>query len=140
VIESVWHGVPVIGWPLNAQARDNLLRVTARQAGLMLDDVKRPSQQQMVSAFHRIYIRFYKEEMLVFQANLALPFVAKTGSFCLQDMVIDVPYTELNHAAFWPASWLVFRQPARGAAESVQVHALSGLLSAVSQTKNKTKI
>jgi hypothetical protein len=70
VIESVWHGVPVIGWPLTALARDNLLRVTARQAGLMLD-VKRPSKQQFISAFHRIYIKFYKDEMLVFQVNFS---------------------------------------------------------------------
>lgn len=83
VIESVWHGVPMIGWPLTAHARDNLLRVTARQAGLMLA-MKRPSVQQFVSVFHRIYIRFYREEMAVFQ-----------------DMLIDVPYTELNHSAFW---------------------------------------
>ncbi|KAL3120581.1 hypothetical protein niasHT_007873 [Heterodera trifolii] len=83
VIESVWHGVPVIGWPLSANGRDNLLRVTARQAGLMLDK-KRPSKQEFISAFHRIYIKHYKEEMLIFQ-----------------DMVIDVPYTELNHSAFW---------------------------------------
>lgn len=66
VIESIWHGVPIIGWPLTAYTRDNLLRVTARQAGLMLEQ-KRPSDRQLLSAFKRIYIKFYKEEMLVFQ-------------------------------------------------------------------------
>uniref|UniRef100_A0A915N301 guanylate cyclase n=1 Tax=Meloidogyne javanica TaxID=6303 RepID=A0A915N301_MELJA len=83
VIESVWHGTPIIGWPLTATAKDNLLRVTARQAGLMIEQ-KRPTEKQFLSAFKRIYIKFYKEEMLVFQ-----------------DMLIDVPYTELNHSAFW---------------------------------------
>jgi len=83
VIEAVYHGVPVIGWPLTIWGRDNLLRVIARHCGLMLDS-KNPSQQEWVSAIHRIYIKHYKEEMLLFQ-----------------DMVIDVPYTELNHSAFW---------------------------------------
>jgi UDP:flavonoid glycosyltransferase YjiC (YdhE family) len=83
VIESVWHGVPVIGWPLTAAGYDNLLRVTARNAGLMLEK-KQPSKMDLVSAINRIYIKYYKEEMLIFQ-----------------DMVIDVPYTELNHSAFW---------------------------------------
>uniref|UniRef100_A0A914HVC5 L-lactate dehydrogenase n=1 Tax=Globodera rostochiensis TaxID=31243 RepID=A0A914HVC5_GLORO len=83
VVESVWHGVPIIGWPLTSNGRDNLLRITARQAGLMLDR-KKPPKQHFISAFHRIYIKHYKEEMLIFQ-----------------DMVIDVPYTELNHSAFW---------------------------------------
>jgi len=66
VIESVWHGTPIIGWPLTATAKDNLLRVTARQAGLMIEQ-KRPTEKQFLSAFKRIYIKFYKEEMLVFQ-------------------------------------------------------------------------
>lgn len=83
VIESVWHGIPVIGWPLTIWGKDNLIRVTARHCGLLLDS-KNPSKQEWISAIHRIYIKHYKEEMLLFQ-----------------DMVIDVPYTELNHSAFW---------------------------------------
>uniref|UniRef100_A0AC34R2F2 Glucuronosyltransferase n=1 Tax=Panagrolaimus sp. JU765 TaxID=591449 RepID=A0AC34R2F2_9BILA len=83
VIESVWHGVPVIGWPLTVWGKDNLIRVTARHCGLLLDS-KNPSKQEWISAVHRIYIKHYKEEMILFQ-----------------DMVIDVPYTELNHSAFW---------------------------------------
>ncbi|KAI1722310.1 UDP-glucoronosyl and UDP-glucosyl transferase domain-containing protein [Ditylenchus destructor] len=83
VIESVWHGVPVIGWALTVSGYDNLLRVTARQAGLMLDK-KQPSKMEWISVINRIYIRHYKDEMLLFQ-----------------DMVTDVPYTELNHSAFW---------------------------------------
>jgi hypothetical protein len=83
VIESVWHGVPVIGWPLTQWGYDNLLRVTARHSGFMLDK-KHLSKQEWISAIHRIYIKYYKDEMLLFQ-----------------DMVVDVPYTELNHSAFW---------------------------------------
>lgn len=83
VIESVWHGVPIIGWPLSSGEYDNLLRVTARQAGIMLD-TKRPTEKQLISAITRIYIKFYKEEILFFQ-----------------DLLRDVPYTELNHSAFW---------------------------------------
>uniref|UniRef100_A0AC35FGB6 Glucuronosyltransferase n=2 Tax=Panagrolaimus sp. PS1159 TaxID=55785 RepID=A0AC35FGB6_9BILA len=83
VIESVWHGVPVIGWPLTIWGYDNLLRVTARHSGFMLDK-KILSKQEWISAIHRIYIKYYKDEMLLFQ-----------------DMVVDVPYTELNHSAFW---------------------------------------
>uniref|UniRef100_A0A7E4VK87 glucuronosyltransferase n=1 Tax=Panagrellus redivivus TaxID=6233 RepID=A0A7E4VK87_PANRE len=83
VIESVYHGIPVIGWPLTSWGYDNLLRVTARHSGFMLDK-KSPTKQEWISAIHRIYIRHFKDEMLLFQ-----------------DMVIDVPYTELNHSAFW---------------------------------------
>ena len=43
-----------------------LLRVTARQAGIMLD-TKRPTEKQLISAITRIYIKFYKEEILFFQ-------------------------------------------------------------------------
>lgn len=66
VIESTWHGVPVIGWPLTSANYDNLLRVTARQAGLMLDS-KKPSAIELVSVINRIYIRHIKQEMLLFQ-------------------------------------------------------------------------
>lgn len=66
VIESVWHGVPVIGWPLTADNYDNLLRVTAREAGIMLES-KQPELQELISAVNRIYIKFFKEEMLKFQ-------------------------------------------------------------------------
>ncbi|CAD5212518.1 unnamed protein product [Bursaphelenchus okinawaensis] len=83
IMESVWHGVPVIGWPLNVNNKDNLLRVTARHAGLMLS-TKRPAEKQIVSALNRIYVQSFKDEALIFQ-----------------DMVTDVPYTELTHAAFW---------------------------------------
>ncbi|CAD5216942.1 unnamed protein product [Bursaphelenchus xylophilus] len=83
VMESVWHGVPVIGWPLTINNKDNLLRVTARHAGLLLS-TKRPSEKQIISALNRIYVQTFKEEALIFQ-----------------DMVTDVPYTELTHAAFW---------------------------------------
>ncbi|KJH52069.1 UDP-glucoronosyl and UDP-glucosyl transferase [Dictyocaulus viviparus] len=44
VIESVWHGVPVIGVPLTVSGHDNLLRVTARGAGILIpktDSVKK---------------------------------------------------------------------------------------------------
>ncbi|RCN29966.1 UDP-glucoronosyl and UDP-glucosyl transferase [Ancylostoma caninum] len=36
VIESVWHGVPTIGIPLTVAAHDNLLRISARGAGLLI--------------------------------------------------------------------------------------------------------
>ncbi|KAI6242990.1 Glucuronosyltransferase [Aphelenchoides fujianensis] len=54
VIESMWHGVPVVGWPLTASGKDNLLRVTARHAGIMLEH-KRPTKNQFISAINRIY-------------------------------------------------------------------------------------
>ncbi|KAI6196668.1 Glucuronosyltransferase [Aphelenchoides besseyi] len=83
VIESMWHGVPVVGWPLTASGYDNLLRVTARHAGIMLEH-KRPTKNQFISAINRVYVQHYKDEALIFQ-----------------DMLIDTPFTELNHAAFW---------------------------------------
>ncbi|KHJ93575.1 hypothetical protein OESDEN_06510, partial [Oesophagostomum dentatum] len=36
VIESVWHGVPTIGIPLTVAGYDNLLRISARGAGLLV--------------------------------------------------------------------------------------------------------
>uniref|UniRef100_A0A1I7YGJ0 glucuronosyltransferase n=1 Tax=Steinernema glaseri TaxID=37863 RepID=A0A1I7YGJ0_9BILA len=83
VVESVWHGVPVIGFPLTVSGFDNILRVTDRNAGIMIPKNKW-NADSFEKSFEDIYKKQYKEEMLVFQ-----------------DMVIDVPYTELNHSAFW---------------------------------------
>ncbi|VDM37816.1 unnamed protein product [Toxocara canis] len=83
LIESVWHGVPVIGYALTANGYDNLLRITARNAGVMLKK-KNLTKKTILDAINKIYNQKYKDEMLIFQ-----------------DMVTDVPYTELNHSAFW---------------------------------------
>ncbi|KAK6738829.1 hypothetical protein RB195_020742 [Necator americanus] len=83
VIESVWHGVPTIGVPLTVAGYDNLLRISARGAGLLItkDEL---SQEKLLWALKEIRRKTYKDEMLVFQ-----------------DMLRDVPYSELTHAAFW---------------------------------------
>uniref|UniRef100_A0A914ZTH0 glucuronosyltransferase n=4 Tax=Parascaris univalens TaxID=6257 RepID=A0A914ZTH0_PARUN len=83
VIESVWHGVPLIGFPLTARGYDNVLRITARSAGVILKK-KNLSSRSVLHAIDEIYKQKYKDEMAIFQ-----------------DMVTDVPYTELNHSAFW---------------------------------------
>jgi hypothetical protein len=83
VIESIWHGVPIIGLPLTAQGRDNLLRATARGAGFMLNK-EYINQNTILKSIRKIYDKEYKQEVLVFQ-----------------DLITDVPYTELNHSAFW---------------------------------------
>ncbi|VDP04799.1 unnamed protein product [Heligmosomoides polygyrus] len=83
VIESVWHGVPTIGVPLTVAGHDNLLRISARGAGLLIPKSDF-SGEKLIWALQEIQKKTYKEEMLVFQ-----------------DMVRDVPYTELTHAAFW---------------------------------------
>ncbi|ETN79086.1 hypothetical protein NECAME_10033 [Necator americanus] len=83
VIESVWHGVPTIGVPLTVAGYDNFLRISARGAGLLItkDEL---SQEKLLWALKEIRRKTYKDEMLVFQ-----------------DMLRDVPYSELTHAAFW---------------------------------------
>ncbi|XGW11316.1 hypothetical protein V3C99_012650 [Haemonchus contortus] len=83
VIESVWHGVPTIGVPLTVAGHDNLLRISARGAGLLIPK-EEFSEKKLIESLIEIRKQTYKEEMLVFQ-----------------DMVRDVPYTELTHAAFW---------------------------------------
>ncbi|KAK0396262.1 hypothetical protein QR680_001644 [Steinernema hermaphroditum] len=83
VVESVWHGVPVIGFPLTVSGYDNLLRVTDRNAGILIPK-SAWNADNFEKAFKDIHNNKYKEEVLIFQ-----------------DMVIDVPYTELNHSAFW---------------------------------------
>ncbi|VDO84370.1 unnamed protein product [Haemonchus placei] len=83
VIESVWHGVPTIGVPLTVAGHDNLLRISARGAGLLIPK-EEFSEKKLIESLIEIRKKTYKEEMLVFQ-----------------DMVRDVPYTELTHAAFW---------------------------------------
>jgi len=83
VVESVWHGVPVIGFPMTVSGYDNLLRVTDRNAGIMIPKTEW-NADKLEGAFKEISDKKYKDEVLVFQ-----------------DMVIDVPYTELNHSAFW---------------------------------------
>uniref|UniRef100_A0A158P8Y4 glucuronosyltransferase n=1 Tax=Angiostrongylus cantonensis TaxID=6313 RepID=A0A158P8Y4_ANGCA len=83
VIESVWHGVPTIGVPLTVAGHDNLLRISARGAGILIPKAE-SSAEKLIWALREIRKNKYKKEMLSFQ-----------------DMVRDVPYTELAHAAFW---------------------------------------
>ncbi|CAI5442850.1 unnamed protein product [Caenorhabditis angaria] len=84
VIESVYHGVPVVGLPLTTRAYDNLLRVTARDSGILIEKSDFSTESLKNALVEVIENEKFKKEMLIFQ-----------------DMVIDVPYTELYHAAFW---------------------------------------
>uniref|UniRef100_A0A1I7T4B3 glucuronosyltransferase n=1 Tax=Caenorhabditis tropicalis TaxID=1561998 RepID=A0A1I7T4B3_9PELO len=84
VIESVYHGVPVVGVPLTARGVDNLLRITARDSGVMIEKKDFDADKLIAAIKEVIGSEKYKNEMLIFQ-----------------DMVTDVPYTELYHAAFW---------------------------------------
>lgn len=54
VIESVWHGVPVIGIPLTTAGYDNLLRLTAREVGIMLQKADL-NKESIKSAVREIY-------------------------------------------------------------------------------------
>ncbi|VDN02551.1 unnamed protein product [Thelazia callipaeda] len=83
VIESVWHGVPVIGYPLTTSGYDNLLRLVTRKVGIMLEK-QYLSKDSIQKSVEEIYDIKYKTDMLIFQ-----------------DMVTNVPYTELNHSVFW---------------------------------------
>uniref|UniRef100_A0A0N5C0Z9 glucuronosyltransferase n=1 Tax=Strongyloides papillosus TaxID=174720 RepID=A0A0N5C0Z9_STREA len=84
LIESVYHGVPVLGIPLTTFSYDNLLRITERKAGLIIEK-HQWNTNNFVNAINRITkTPSFKEEMLLFQ-----------------DMVVDTPYTELEHASFW---------------------------------------
>uniref|UniRef100_A0A0N5A0E1 glucuronosyltransferase n=1 Tax=Parastrongyloides trichosuri TaxID=131310 RepID=A0A0N5A0E1_PARTI len=84
VIESVYHGVPVLGIPLTSYSYDNLLRITERKAGLILEKDKW-NKENIVEAINKIInTPTFKEEINLFQ-----------------DMVTDVPYSELDHATFW---------------------------------------
>ncbi|GMS84416.1 hypothetical protein PENTCL1PPCAC_6591, partial [Pristionchus entomophagus] len=83
VTESVWHGIPVIGLPLLFPSHDNLLRVLARGAGIIVDK-KSISVHSLTHAIDGIQRKKFKDQVLIFQ-----------------DMLRDVPYTELDHATFW---------------------------------------
>ena len=63
---------------------DNLLRLTERGAGFMIEK-KDLSERTLTRAFDKLTdTNMYKERALEFQ-----------------DLILDVPYTELNHSAFW---------------------------------------
>ncbi|GMT14753.1 hypothetical protein PFISCL1PPCAC_6050, partial [Pristionchus fissidentatus] len=81
--ESVWHGIPVIGLPLLTPSYDNLLRLSARGAATIIDK-KSLSIHSINHGIDVIQRKKFKDEVLIFQ-----------------DMLRDVPYTELDHATFW---------------------------------------
>ncbi|VDN52724.1 unnamed protein product [Dracunculus medinensis] len=83
VIESVWHGVPIIGIPFTISAYDNIIRLTSRAVGILLSK-KDLRVELIIKALKQIRHPRYMKEMNVFR-----------------DMVVDVPYTELNHSTFW---------------------------------------
>uniref|UniRef100_A0A1I7X9T7 glucuronosyltransferase n=1 Tax=Heterorhabditis bacteriophora TaxID=37862 RepID=A0A1I7X9T7_HETBA len=95
-IRFVWqyNGKPMNDLPKNVVTQDwlpqqdllgydNLIRISARGAGLLIEK-EQLSTEKLLWAVEEIRDKKYKDEMLVFQ-----------------DMVRDVPYTELTHAAFW---------------------------------------
>ncbi|PAV87644.1 hypothetical protein WR25_15407 [Diploscapter pachys] len=83
VMESIYHGVPIIGIPLIASAYDNLLRVQSRDAGIIVTKYQL-REGHLSKAIQDILSPKYKEAMLEFQ-----------------DLVRDVPVSSLNMAAFW---------------------------------------
>ncbi|CEF60714.1 UDP-glucuronosyl/UDP-glucosyltransferase family-containing protein [Strongyloides ratti] len=84
LIESVYHGIPVLGIPLTTFSYDNILRITERKAGLMIEK-HQWNTKNFINAINKItQSPSFKEEMSLFQ-----------------DMVVDTPYTELEHASFW---------------------------------------
>jgi glucuronosyltransferase len=84
VVESMWHGVPIFGVPLFADHADNILRATSRDAGISLVKTS-VNKENLIKGIKKIT----SDEK--FQVN------AKQ----FQDLLRDVPYTELDHAAFW---------------------------------------
>ncbi|KRY54467.1 putative UDP-glucuronosyltransferase ugt-58 [Trichinella britovi] len=84
LLESMWHGVPVLGVPMFREHRDYVLRITARNAGLMLP--KSALTKESVSGKIRRLTKdkTYKENALAFK-----------------NLLRDVPYTELELATFW---------------------------------------
>ncbi|GMR36670.1 hypothetical protein PMAYCL1PPCAC_06865, partial [Pristionchus mayeri] len=83
VIESVWHGIPVIGLPLLFPSYDNLLRLSSRGAAIIVSK-KSLSLHSLTHAIDEIQRKKFKDQVLIFQ-----------------DMLRDVPYAELEHATFW---------------------------------------
>jgi len=84
LVEAMWHGVPVLGLPLFADHDDFLARVTARGAGLRLAK-SRLSAASLAEALQQL---------------LADPGFAANARLFGQ-LLRDVPYSELDHAAFW---------------------------------------
>uniref|UniRef100_A0A5S6Q9P5 glucuronosyltransferase n=1 Tax=Trichuris muris TaxID=70415 RepID=A0A5S6Q9P5_TRIMR len=84
VVESMWHGVPIIGIPIYSEHRDYIVRATARNAGIMLPK-SNLSKESVVDAVR----------------TLTLDPRYKENAFAFKELLQDVPYTELEHAAFW---------------------------------------
>jgi len=97
LVESMFHGVPVIGIPVLSEQADHLLRyvlhhhvdddvasVTKRGAGFELDK-RHLSKTSIARSVDKLV------EDAAYKAN-ALQF---------REMLTDVPYTELNNSAFW---------------------------------------
>ncbi|KFD56583.1 hypothetical protein M514_02687 [Trichuris suis] len=84
VVESMWHGVPIVGIPIYSEHRDYIVRATARNAGIMLPK-SNLSKEAIVDAVQMLTLDSkYKESAVSFM-----------------ELLQDVPYTELEHAAFW---------------------------------------
>jgi hypothetical protein len=84
VVEAMWHGVPIVGLPLFDDHRDNVLRATARDAGIVMN-------KNLVN----------KENVVKAVKKITNDDKYRTNAKQFQELLQDVPYTELDHAAFW---------------------------------------
>ncbi|KRX14893.1 putative UDP-glucuronosyltransferase ugt-58 [Trichinella nelsoni] len=84
LLESMWHGVPVLGVPMFREHRDYVLRITARNAGLMLPKSALTKESVSGKIYRLTKDKTYKENALAFK-----------------NLLRDVPYTELELATFW---------------------------------------
>lgn len=73
-----------VGIPLLTDHKDYLMRVVMRGAGFMLEKEYLSPQTLARSVDKILQTSSYQEKMDEFQ-----------------DFILDVPYTELNHSAFW---------------------------------------
>ncbi|VDP32526.1 unnamed protein product [Soboliphyme baturini] len=106
VVESMWHGVPIVAIPIFTDHEDYALRAIARDAGIMI----KKSNVTKANLIHAITAITTEKKYSVAAQEFG-------------DLLRDVPYTELDHAAFW-VEFIIRHQEvphARSAADDLNI-------------------